>query len=80
VQEVATALREDRAPQLSSDLRTLQRSLANLLAMADQRQHAELLKRISDRLVDNVDTIVHVLARGQTETEMAPQQRRPAHR
>ncbi len=63
VQEISTALREDRVPLLSSDLRTLQRSLAGLLGMADHRHNAELLKRISDRLVDNVDTLAHVVGR-----------------
>jgi uncharacterized membrane protein YccC len=64
LQEIANALREDRAPQLPSDLRTLQRSLATLLAMSDNKHNADLLKRISDRLVDNVDTLAHVLGRG----------------
>jgi uncharacterized membrane protein YccC len=64
LQEIAHALREDRLPQLPSDLRTLQRSLATLLAMSDNKHQADLLKRISDRLVDNVDTLAHVLVRG----------------
>jgi uncharacterized membrane protein YccC len=64
LQEIAHALREDRSPQLPSDLRTLQRSLATLLAMSDNKHQADLLKRISDRLVDNVDTLAHVLVRG----------------
>jgi len=70
LQEIATALREDRAPQLPFDLRTLQRSLAALLAMSDNKHNAELLKRISDRLVDNVDTLAHVLGRGPKESSL----------
>lgn len=79
VQEIATALQDDRSPRLSSDLRTLQRSLVALLAMNDQRQQADLLKRISDRLVDNVDTLAHVLGRSRTETVAQADPRRAAH-
>jgi uncharacterized membrane protein YccC len=70
LQEIANALREDRAPQLPADLRTLQRSLATLLAMSDNKHNAELLKRISDRLVDNVDTLAHVLGRSAQESSL----------
>lgn len=73
LQEIASALREDRPPLPASDLRTLQRSLAALLTMADHKPNAELLKRISDRLVDNVDTLAHVLGRGQSDAETSAQ-------
>ena len=79
LQEIATALREDRTPRLTSDLRTLQRSLAALLAMADNRHNADLLKRISDRLVDNVDTLAHVLGRSHIGTEYTPDLHPNAH-
>jgi uncharacterized membrane protein YccC len=70
VREIATALREDRIPQLPFDLRSLQRTLAAQLAAADTKYNDELLKRISDRLVDNVDTLAHVLARSAQEPSM----------
>lgn len=60
---IAVALREHRGQEPLPDLRRLQRSLAALLNMAEDRPTAELLKRLSDRLVDNVDTLAHVLSR-----------------
>jgi hypothetical protein len=61
--EIASALRAQRAPERLPDLRSLQRTYAALLGMAEDRQAAELLARISDRLVDNVNTLAHVTGR-----------------
>jgi hypothetical protein len=36
--------------------------------MTDDRASAELLIRISDRLVDNVNTLAHVVGRGPQES------------
>ncbi|TBR39899.1 MULTISPECIES: FUSC family protein [Dyella] len=63
---VATSLREDGAPAETPDLRSLQRSLATLLSMADDKQTAGLLTRVTDRLVDNVNTLAHIVARSTT--------------
>lgn len=61
--DIADALRDQRdAPELP-DLRALQRSLTALLALTDDRETARLIERISDRLVDNVNTLAHVAAR-----------------
>ncbi|GAA0709849.1 putative membrane protein YccC [Dyella sp. SG562] len=68
---IATALRDHRAPTDLPDLRALQRSLASLLAMAEDRRAAELLERLSDRLVDNVNTLAHIVGRGEREKTAA---------
>lgn len=60
---IANALRAHRAPEHLPDLRGLQRTFAALLTMAEDRQAAELLTRISDRLVDNVNTLAHITGR-----------------
>ena len=64
---VAVALRNNQAAAPAPELRRLQRSLATLLAMADDRPRAEQLERLSDRLVDNIDTLAHVAGRGPLE-------------
>ena len=64
---VAGALRDHRQPDPLPDLRALQRSLGSLLAMAEDRHAAELIQRISDRLVDNVNTLAHIVGRGERE-------------
>lgn len=60
---IGSALRSHQPVPPLLDLRGLQRSLASLLAMADDRRSAELVSRISDRLVDNVDTLAHIVGR-----------------
>ncbi|MGC1548025.1 MAG: FUSC family protein [Rhodanobacter sp.] len=75
---IAAALREQRIPPPLPDLRGLQRSLAALLAMAENRQVSRLLVRISDRLVDNVDTLAHVASRSRQEPA-ATSDGRPVH-
>jgi uncharacterized membrane protein YccC len=66
--EVSGALRAQRAPDQLPDLRGLQRSLAALLSMSDEKPSAELLTRISDRLVDNVNTLAHVTGRSRSKS------------
>lgn len=63
VQQLATALRQRRAPDALPDLRGLQRALMASAQQSGNRSATELLERISDRLVDNVDTLAHVLQR-----------------
>jgi uncharacterized membrane protein YccC len=45
------------------DLRRMQRELASLLALADERDLAAQLVTITDRLTDNVDTLTYVAGR-----------------
>jgi uncharacterized membrane protein YccC len=68
---LAIALRDNKPPPAAPELRQLQRSLASLLAMADDKPRAEQLVRISDRLVDNVNTLAYVVGRGPSETATA---------
>jgi len=65
LQMLATALREQRPIDGLPDLRTRQRILVALMQGAENSAAAELLKRISDRLVDNVDTLAYVVGRSQ---------------
>jgi hypothetical protein len=60
---IATALREQRQTGPLPDLRALQRQLAGATREGGDPAAAELLARISDRLVDNVDTLAHVISR-----------------
>jgi hypothetical protein len=41
----------------------LQRSLGALLAMSEDQAGAEQVARLTDRLVDNVNTLAHVISR-----------------
>ncbi|MET3654501.1 FUSC family protein [Dyella japonica] len=66
--QIAAALRAQRTPEQLPDLRGLQRTLATLLNMAEDRQAAELLTRISDRLVDNVNTLAHITGRSHSKS------------
>jgi hypothetical protein len=70
---LAAALRDNKVPPPTPDLRQLQRSLFTLLAMADDKARAEQLGRISDRLVDNVNTLAHVVGRGPQESAATQQ-------
>ena len=72
VQAIATALREQRGMDTLPDLRTRQRTLVALLEGADDRAAAESLARLSDRLVDNVNTLAHVVNRAQQESNTEP--------
>ena len=73
---LAMALRDNQVPTTVPELRQLQRSLAALLAMADDRTRAEQLVRISDRLVDNINTLTHVVSRGPQESAATQGERR----
>ncbi|WP_266169089.1 FUSC family protein [Dyella subtropica] len=68
---IAIALRDSQSPNALPDLRALQRSLTSLLAMAEDRRAAGLLDRISDRLVDNVNTLAHIVGRGERQKTAA---------
>lgn len=60
---IATALAEQQPVPPLPPLRDLQRSLAALLELGEEVPTAELLVRLADRLVDNVDTLGHVVDR-----------------
>lgn len=60
---IAGALREQRTLSELADLRTLQRSLASLLAMSEDPAGAEEVARLTDRLADNINTLAHVVGR-----------------
>jgi uncharacterized membrane protein YccC len=68
---IAAALREQRAVLELPDLRMLQRSLGTLLAMSEDQAGADQVARLTDRLVDNVNTLAHVV--GRCPQEPAPQ-------
>lgn len=68
VQAIATALREQRNIDALPDLRAQQRTLMLLLQGAEDHAAAELLTRLSDRLVDNVNTLAHVVNRARQES------------
>jgi uncharacterized membrane protein YccC len=72
LQMIATALREQRPIDTLPDLRTRQRTLVALMQGAENSAAAELLKRISDRLVDNVDTLAYVVGRSQLALASVP--------
>ncbi|HET6433628.1 FUSC family protein [Dyella sp.] len=63
LQALAEALREQRPAPALPPLRDLQRSLVALLQLSDHPGAVDLLARLSDRLVDNVDTLAHVVER-----------------
>lgn len=67
VQAAASALREQRVPSGLPDLRAMQRALLAQLHGQPDRAAVDLLARISDRLVDNVNTLAHVLNRSLPE-------------
>jgi uncharacterized membrane protein YccC len=67
LQTIATALREQRAMAPLPDLRTMQRTLVGMMHGVEDHASAELLARISDRLVDNIDTLAHVTNRNRAE-------------
>ncbi|MGH8158221.1 MAG: FUSC family protein [Rhodanobacter sp.] len=67
VQAIATALREQRSMDALPDLRARQRTLMTLLQGTGDRVTGELLTRLSDRLVDNVNTLAYVVNRSRQE-------------
>ncbi len=64
---IASALRGDSAVNGSTDLRARQRALVTLMQDAGDRASGELVSRVSDRLVDNIDTLSHVVSRQRSE-------------
>jgi uncharacterized membrane protein YccC len=64
---IATALREQRPTGPLPDLRALQRQLVGATREGGDPAAAELLARISDRLVDNIDTLAHVANRSRQD-------------
>jgi len=65
VQSIAAALREQRPIPPLPDLQAQWRELADLLRLTEDKAIATRLIHISDRLVDNVQTLAHVVGRGQ---------------
>lgn len=61
--EIAAALREQRSIEPLADLRAMQRTLATQWGAQDDRETVSAINRICDRLVDNVNTLVHVMGR-----------------
>jgi uncharacterized membrane protein YccC len=72
VQAVAEALRSPLSAPVLPDLRDRQRTLAGLLAQASSHPLSGSLLQLSDRLVDNVNTLAHVAQRGARLIETAP--------
>jgi uncharacterized membrane protein YccC len=77
--EIAAALREQRSLAPLADLRALQRNLSTLLQTTDDRETAGSIDRVCDRLVDNVNTLAHVVGRSSLDQPDIPE-RRPGHR
>ncbi|MFC5580923.1 FUSC family protein [Rhodanobacter terrae] len=71
LQTVAAALREQRAMDPLPPLRAMQRVLVDVTRNAGDRATAELLARVSDRLVDNIDTLAYVANRNRPEPAAA---------
>jgi uncharacterized membrane protein YccC len=72
LQMIAVALRDQTAVDALPDLRTRQRALVMLMQGAENPAAAELLARITDRLVDNVDTVAYVVGRSQLQLASIP--------
>ncbi|TCV97175.1 putative membrane protein YccC [Luteibacter rhizovicinus] len=66
--EQAAALSESRDPAPPADLRAMQRQLTEQLTRMRDRELADSIVRVTDRLTDNVDTTQHVIARRNAET------------
>jgi uncharacterized membrane protein YccC len=72
VQTMAAALREQRAVDALPDLRAMQRTLVTQSTNAGDHATAELLARVSDRLVDNVNALAYAMKRSQAEAATTP--------
>ena len=64
---IATALRTNQPLAPLPDLRARQQALVGFTRDTANAVTTELLSRISDRLVDNIDTLAHVVRRSQQE-------------
>ncbi|WP_426689364.1 FUSC family protein [Rhodanobacter ginsengiterrae] len=67
LQTVSAALRSGQGLSDLPDLRAQQRRLASRVQDAADVAAADLLVRISDRLVDNIDTLAHVVKRNRQQ-------------
>jgi uncharacterized membrane protein YccC len=76
VHAIASALSQQRAVEASAmpDLRMLQRRLVAPMHGIDAPVSTNLLTRISDRLVDNVNTLAHVVNRSVSTPGLAGEQ------
>jgi hypothetical protein len=70
IREAATALRAQgealtvaEGATVPPDLRLHQRALVQALARTKDRELADAIGRLTDRLTDNVDTVAHVVTR-----------------
>lgn len=68
LQSISASLRSGLALAELPDLRALQRQLADHVDDAAEASAVDLLVRISDRLVDNIDTLAHVVRRSAPQT------------
>ena len=71
LQTIAAALREQRTMSPLPPLRAMQRTLVGVTQNAGDRATAELLARVTDRLVDNIDTLAYVANRSRPEPTTA---------
>ncbi len=67
LQTISTALRTSQPVPMLPDLRGLQRTLVSRMPDPPEAATTEWLARITDRLVDNVDTLAHIVRRSQQE-------------
>jgi len=74
---IAAALREQRASDAPSDLRSLQHALVAVTQDAPDRAAGELLARISDRLVDNINALAYAMNRAQPKAAAAVEPAEP---
>ncbi|CAM5434445.1 FUSC family protein OS=Rhodanobacter lindaniclasticus OX=75310 GN=B1991_12980 PE=4 SV=1 [Rhodanobacter lindaniclasticus] len=66
---ISTALRQQAPLAALPDLRAAQRALVRRAEGADAAI-VDVLGRLSDRLVDNVDTLAHVVTRSQQNSDV----------
>jgi uncharacterized membrane protein YccC len=73
--EIAAGLREQRSLAPLADLRAMQRALSAQLGTQDDRETAASINRICDRLVDNVNTLAHIVGRAPVDQADRPASR-----
>ncbi len=67
LQTISTALRTRQPIPVLPDLRALQRVLVGQIPAPAEAATTTSLARITDRLVDNIDTLAHIVKRSQSE-------------
>ncbi|MEO6925725.1 MAG: FUSC family protein [Rhodanobacter sp.] len=72
LQTISTALRKRQPMPALPDLRARQRALASPKSGAQDAHKSVLLVRVTDRLVDNIDTLAHIVKRSQPEPAATP--------